>query len=67
MGRRLMARQLFALPDGQAVCVNPGGQWHGWIFKRHPDGYWVSTFKLAEIIDEPTARKVQEMSPAAAG
>jgi len=22
------------------------GKWHGWLFRRHPDGQWVSDRKL---------------------
>jgi|GEM_PF-2325375 len=39
----------FALPDGKVVCFNPGGRWHGWLFRRHPDGQFVSERKLEEI------------------
>jgi hypothetical protein len=41
-----MAQELFELPDGTAVCCNPGGRWHGWLFVRHPDGQFVSARKL---------------------
>ncbi len=29
-----------------AVCSNPGGRFHGWLFQQHPDGQWVSIRKL---------------------
>ncbi len=41
-----MAQELFELPDGTAVCCNPGGKFHGWLFTHHPDGQWVSIRKL---------------------
>jgi len=31
-----------------AVCFNPGGRWHGWLFYRHPDGQLVSLRKLEQ-------------------
>lgn len=41
--------EMFLLPDGTAVNFNPGGRFHGWLFRRYADGYWVSAKKL-----EPT-------------
>jgi hypothetical protein len=38
--------EFFELPNGKAVCFNPGGRWHGWLFYRHPDGQLVSERKL---------------------
>ena len=38
--------ELFELPDGTAICCNPGGRFHGWLFARHPDGQYVSVRKL---------------------
>lgn len=29
------------------ACLD-GGEWHGWLFKRHPDGQLVSFKKLEE-------------------
>ena len=39
----------FELPDGKMVCFNPGGRFHGWLFRRHPDGQFVSVQKLNEV------------------
>ncbi len=39
----------FELPDGKIVCFNPGGRFHGWLFRRHPDGQFVSVQKLSEV------------------
>ncbi len=39
----------FELPDGKLVCFNSGGRFHGWLFRRHPDGQFVSVQKLAEV------------------
>lgn len=41
-----MAQEFFMLRDGTAVCCNPGGRFHGWLFVRHPDGQLVSAAKL---------------------
>lgn len=44
--------QMLLLPDPMkryAICI--GGRWHGWLFHRHPDGQWVSKFKLP--VEEP--------------
>lgn len=38
--------QLFELGDGRVVNFNPAGRFHGWIFRRHPDGQYVSERKL---------------------
>jgi hypothetical protein len=37
---------IFDLGNGTGVCSNPKGRFHGWLFRRHPDGYWVSLRKL---------------------
>ncbi|HWV44156.1 hypothetical protein [Pseudorhodoplanes sp.] len=47
-----MPQELFELPDGTAVCCNPGGRFHGWLFRRHPDGQMVSARKL-ELAKDP--------------
>lgn len=39
----------FELPDGKIICCNPGGRWHGWLFRRHPDGQFVSERPLPEV------------------
>lgn len=41
--------QYFELPDGKVVSFNPAGRWHGWIWRRHPDGQLVTEQKLEAI------------------
>lgn len=44
--------EMFKLPayiTNAAVHFNPGGRFHGWLFRQHPDGYWVSVAKLAPV------------------
>jgi hypothetical protein len=43
--------EIFDLGNGFAVNFNPRGRFHGWLFRRHPDGQWVSVKKLEK--DEP--------------
>ena len=45
--------ELFKIDDETAVCSNPGGRFHGWLFKRHPDGDWVSERKLEPAPPKP--------------
>ena len=40
--------QLFLLGNGEAICCNPSGRFHGWLMRQHPDGQWVSVRKLDE-------------------
>lgn len=42
-------QQHFDLGDGRVVCFNPAGRFHGWVFRRHPDGYLVSDQKLEAL------------------
>lgn len=30
------------------VCLD--GHWRGWLFRKHPDGHWVSQAKL-DLVD----------------
>jgi hypothetical protein len=46
--------EMFVISDGEGVCCNPGGRFHGWLFRRHPDGQWVSVRKL-EAEPPPTS------------
>lgn len=32
------AQEFFKLPDGKIISFNPGGRWHGWIFRQGRDG-----------------------------
>jgi hypothetical protein len=34
---------------GLAVSSNPGGKFHGWLFRKHPDGQYVSVCRLEAI------------------
>jgi hypothetical protein len=34
--------ELFKISDDRAVCCNPGGRFHGWMFVKHADGHYVS-------------------------
>lgn len=31
-----------------AACLDRSNSWHGWLFKRHPDGGFVSIRKLKQ-------------------
>lgn len=42
-----MAQEFFKLPEGKIVCFNPGGRWHGWIFRTGRDGGLISERQLA--------------------
>ena len=33
--------------DQEGVCL--GGRWQGWLFRKHPDGQWVSVRKLEQV------------------
>lgn len=41
--------ELFLMSPGFAVCSNPGGRFHGWLFQQHADGHWVSVMKLDPV------------------
>lgn len=43
---QLQEPMMAVLPDGTAVCM--GGRWRGWLFRKHPDGQWVSMLKLEQ-------------------
>lgn len=38
------------LTEYEGVCLD--GKWKGWLFRKHPDGQWVSVKKLEEA--DPT-------------
>ena len=42
--------RMFDLGNGLAVNFCPSGRFHGWIFRKHPDGYYVSVRKLDTIV-----------------
>lgn len=44
--------ELFQLSAEIAICCNPNGRFHGWLFRKHPDGQWVSVRKL-DLVTEP--------------
>lgn len=45
--------QLFLISQNEAVCCSPGGRFHGWLFRRHADGSFVSDRKLQETSPYP--------------
>lgn len=45
--------ELFDIGGGKAVCSNPGGRFHGWMFFKHPDGQYVSERKLSTVDPYP--------------
>lgn len=54
-----MTQELFKLNRYRAICCNPGGQFHGWLFALHPDGHWVSVRQL-EQTEIPNILKPKE-------
>jgi hypothetical protein len=46
-------QELFDVGGGLAVAFNPHGQFHGWLFRQHPDGQYVPVHKLNKL--EPFA------------
>ncbi len=46
---RKAKQELFDLGSGLAVRFNPEGRFHGWLFRRHPGGGYVSVQKLPLI------------------
>lgn len=42
-------QQLFDLGNGRVVQFNPAGRFHGWVFRRHPDGQLVSEHQLEPV------------------
>lgn len=54
-------QELFRIDDNMAVNSNPGGRFHGWLFRKHPDGQWVSVRKLDAI---PVGLSALRSSPA---
>lgn len=49
----------------EAVCFNVGGRFHGWLFRQHPDGQWISVRKLEAIeIPLPEVFAAQRKDPA---
>ena len=43
-----MTAKIAKLSEEEGVCIE--GRWAGWLFRRHPDGGWISVRKL-EIED----------------
>lgn len=37
--------EMFEIGGGLFLCCAPGSRWHGWRFRRHPDGQYVSVRK----------------------
>jgi hypothetical protein len=44
--------EFFDLKNGGYFCCEPGGRWHGWLFRKHPDGQFVSIMKT-ELVENP--------------
>jgi len=42
-------QELFDVGGGLAVGFNPNGRFHGWFFRQHPDGQYVSVRKLNKL------------------
>jgi hypothetical protein len=42
-------QELFDVGNGLAVSFNPRGRFHGWLFRQHPDGQYVSVRKLNKV------------------
>jgi hypothetical protein len=38
------APKIAVIRDNEGVCLS--GRWAGWLFRKHPDGQWVSVLKL---------------------
>lgn len=41
--------EFFEVASGVALCCNPGGKWHGWLFRRGNNNNWVSVRKLEQL------------------
>ena len=41
--------EMFAVGDGLFFRMNPGGRFHGWLFRQHPDGFYVSVRKCSVV------------------
>ena len=35
------------LTENEGVCID--GKWKGWLFRKHPNGQWVSVRKLDNV------------------
>lgn len=46
-------QELFDVGGGLAVSFNPRGRFHGWLFRQHPDGQYVSVHKLNKLEPSP--------------
>ncbi|MEJ0092775.1 MAG: hypothetical protein WDN46_10080 [Methylocella sp.] len=42
---------LFKISPDLAVNCAPSGKFHGWLFRKHPDGQWVSVQELEAVSD----------------
>ena len=51
-----LQQRMFYLGDNLAVNFNPRGRLHGWLFRRHPDGQWVSIRKLGAADEKETVK-----------
>lgn len=53
---------MFLISATEAVNFNPGGRFHGWLFRRHPDGQFVSVRKLQEVNPFPIGHPLTELA-----
>lgn len=51
-----MIQETFKISENEGVCFNPGGRFHDWLFRRHPDGQWVPVRKLESELPQHGAR-----------
>jgi hypothetical protein len=48
--------ELFAINETEAICCNPGGRFHGWLFRKRADGSYVSVRRLKKVDPTPTPK-----------
>jgi hypothetical protein len=41
-----MKPEMFMLDEVTGILFNPDGRFHGWMFRRGPNGEWISQRKL---------------------
>lgn len=46
------------ISETEGVCLD--GKWRGWLFRKHPDGQWVSVRKL-EVADGMEGNPLQRI------
>lgn len=53
--------QLFLINADEAVCCNPGSRFHGWLFRRHADGQFVSVRQLQQANPWPVGHPLADL------